>query len=251
MLPGNPGIPAFYDLFLDRIHKEFPHIDIFCLSYVEMMLNVEELVGQICTFFDTLEESYLEKVDFIVASHSLGSYLTTQLLKKRPNANIIKIISLFPSMKRMAATPRGLQVAPITSLIPRTILGYGVSALSLLPKRILKHIALFLHPEHTADSIVEHLLNRDAALSALYLGNDEMRVIRELEKEVLIKNQHKWHIYFGEGDGWCPPDHIEEITTTASNIQYILCEEGHDHAFVISSSIPIAETVIDWIRPVM
>lgn len=224
-------------------------MDIFCLSYIEHVFSVDELLIRVLGFVDLLVESYSPKVDFIIAGHSFGAYLTTQILNRRPELPVVKILSLFPAMMEMEKTPRGQVVAPITTVIPRTILSFLAGLCSILPKTIWQGIAhnLLGFPLHISHVISEHVLVKQHALSALYLGNSEMQAIKELQVNVLKKHAKIWICYFGKGDGWCPDDHIDEICKI-EGLTGIQCVEDHNHAFVLYSSIPMARKVLEWIE---
>ncbi|KAJ3359214.1 hypothetical protein HDU91_004983 [Kappamyces sp. JEL0680] len=233
MLPGNPGIPKFYDIFLDYIHGALEHVDIWCPSYVEMHLSCDELVEQLLVFFDTLIQQYPSGTNFAIAAHSLGAYLTVRIMEKRPQAPVVKIISLFPSLQQMASTPRGLQVAPITLALPRFLISLFAFALSAIPVVFTKNLAMFItgHPEPIIDALVDHLFKMKNARAVLYLASWEMNDIRELDVATIRRHQHIWLMYFGKGDGWCPEEHVRDIRSRLE-VESYLCEEGHDHAFV-------------------
>jgi pimeloyl-ACP methyl ester carboxylesterase len=248
-LPGNPGVPDFYELFLAKIHSDLSYLDIWCPSYVEMILSLEELINQLVAFVGLLESYYPKDTKFVIAGHSLGSYLTVQIMKRKPNFNVVKIISLFPSLQQMAETPRGLQIAPITERIPRTLISVLAWSLGCIPQRTLKSIVWIVTglPEHAVDAISKHLLVHDHAKSALYLGHSEMQGIRELEVEIMQKYQHIWLIYFGKADGWCPDFHIVDISDRLE-LDSVLCVENIDHAFVLHDSYKMAKKMVDWLK---
>ena len=249
-LPGNPGLPAFYEIFLSKIHNDLSYLDIWCPSYVEMIVSLDELIDQLVAFVDILTSKYTKDTKFIIGGHSLGSYLTVQVMKKRPRLNVVKIISLFPSLQFMADTPRGMQVSPITSQVPRTLISFAAWWFSLMPQPILRFIIWLITglPDHAVNTISKHLLIREHAKSSLYLGNCEMRDIRELELEVMRKYQHLWTIYFGKGDGWCPAEHVKDISERLDLEKNIQCEENIDHAFVLEDSLTMARKMVEWIK---
>ena len=248
-LPGNPGIPSFYAEFLAKINKELCW-DIWSPSYVEFHFSVEELAEHLAMFADYLEENYPKGTKFVIAAHSLGSYLTVQILKKRPNFPVIKILSLFPSLQHMAKTPRGLVVSPITQGVPRFFLSLLGGFLSLLPRYLVKTIASLAtgHPENIIDPLIMHLFSRSKTRSVLYLASWEMSQIKDLEVEIIQKFEHIWIMYFGIDDGWCPKHHVEDIKSRLQ-VESYLCADGLDHAFVTQDAgLPMAIKVIFWLK---
>jgi pimeloyl-ACP methyl ester carboxylesterase len=250
-LPGNPGAPDLYEMFLSKVYNDLLNLDIWCPSYLEMVVTLDQLVDQVVGFVDLLVSSYSINTKFIIAGHSFGSYLTVQLLKRRPNLNILKLISLFPSLQWIAETPRGLQISPFTEQVPRTLISFLVAGLHLLPKPALQLIIRTVTglPNHAVDAVSANLLVRDHVNSVLYLANCEMQQIRDLEVEAMRSYQHLWLIYVGEGDGWCPDSHIKDISEKL-NVELIQCVEKIDHAFVLEDSFTMAKKMVDWIKSI-
>jgi hypothetical protein len=249
-LPGNPGIPSFYQIFLQYIHDHFEEgIDIWCPSYVELHLSLNDLADQIVDFYTDIRNMYPQGTKFVIASHSLGSYLTVQLLKRLPDeSSIVKIICLFPSLQWLGDTPGGQQVQLIAWSIPRLLISLFAALLSVLPQILISFImSVFLGlPDHIIESSSSFLFKREHALSSLYLGYCQMQDIKELDVETIHNYKEKFIIYFGIGDHLCPEDHIEDISK-AVDIEYYRCVDNVDHAFVVEGSIIMGRKLIEWI----
>jgi alpha-beta hydrolase superfamily lysophospholipase len=61
--------------------------------------------------FDKLVNDNEKDTEFIIISHSIGSYISMELLRQRPNHGIKRVIALFPTIREIAATPNGIQIS--------------------------------------------------------------------------------------------------------------------------------------------
>lgn len=59
---------------------------------------------------DTLIKENGSETNFILIAHSIGSYISAEVLKKRPNHGISRIIALFPTLRDIAITPNGINI---------------------------------------------------------------------------------------------------------------------------------------------
>lgn len=60
------------------------------------------------------------ETDFILMGHSIGSYISAGVLKKRPNHGISRVIALFPTLREIAITPNGVNIS-VSRIQDRTV----------------------------------------------------------------------------------------------------------------------------------
>jgi len=71
------------------------------------LYTLEEQVENKVAIFDRLRELYPAGTRFVIAGHSMGSWLALRVLKARPNHGIERVFGLFPTIHRIADTPNG------------------------------------------------------------------------------------------------------------------------------------------------
>lgn len=59
---------------------------------------------------DTLIQENGPETNFIFVGHSIGSYISAEVLKQRPNHNITRVLALFPTLRDIAITPNGVNI---------------------------------------------------------------------------------------------------------------------------------------------
>jgi pimeloyl-ACP methyl ester carboxylesterase len=249
-------LAQYYLPFLQSIHEKLPLMDIVCCSYPghtfrSELYSLEEQVEHKIDLFDYLTDIYPLCTKFYLAAHSLGTYISIRIMKARPNLNIIKIISLFPTMHSMGKTRNAQNIKPLTHPVSRMILGMVALALSILPQQIVAPIVGFFSTQssHAMEVSLRYLLHRKVVHSVLYLASCEFEQIDELDHQVLREHQDKWIMYFGATDGWCPVDHYQLITNNFPRVEAYLCKEEIGHAFIMEHSDTMAEKMISWLSP--
>lgn len=80
------------------------------------MYTLEEQVESKIAILDRLREQYPAGTRFILAGHSMGSWLALRVLKARPNHGIERLFELFPTIHRIADTPNGRKMQVISDL---------------------------------------------------------------------------------------------------------------------------------------
>lgn len=78
------------------------------------MYTLEEQVESKIAILDRLREQYPAGTRFILAGHSMGSWLALRVLKARPNHGIERLFELFPTIHRIADTPNGRKMQVIS-----------------------------------------------------------------------------------------------------------------------------------------
>ncbi|KAI8902663.1 hypothetical protein BC833DRAFT_520839 [Globomyces pollinis-pini] len=265
MIPGNPGIAEYYLPFLTTVKSQLgPKLDIIAVSYPgftandHVLLSLKEQVDHKIALLDLLIDIYPDNTRFFIAGHSVGAYMAHQILKARPYSNITRVISLFPTLHSMAVTPRANQVAPLTNAFVRSCLVLIVFWLSFLPSAFLLPIAELVDGQGGEDKrrilrlTVQKYLHSNVLNSALFLANNEFKLIKELDKKAIDSHQERYIMYYSKTDGWTPlEDHYELIKKEFPKVDLHLCEHDTDHAFVVSDSERMGHKVVEWLTPLI
>ncbi|KAI9291390.1 hypothetical protein K502DRAFT_368491 [Neoconidiobolus thromboides FSU 785] len=172
-------------------------------------------------------------------SHSMGGWLTEQVLKQRPDYNIKHIINLFPALCDIRNTPNGIKMCSFLFLkYPMMIAMWIIFLISLLP-RWVKFLTVKLFTWHS---------DRYTSITVDNTGFEEMIQISDLNEEFYIKNENKLTIYYGKNDGWAPEKHYVNMKELIPNANILLCNQQIPHAFILDHSSLMAKMVTKWLK---
>ncbi|XP_044760095.1 lipid droplet-associated hydrolase-like [Coccinella septempunctata] len=259
IIPGNPGITGFYKNFMEILHRKH-ECPVWAIGYSgheeyrQKSINTEfpGLIGlrqQIEQKYSFIKEYVPEDSELHVIGHSIGSYMTLELLKEPDiEKRIFKTYLLFPTIEGMIQTPNGRFlyrfVRPILrivyflswffSILPRTI------SLSLLSIYMFLTDMPFSHRE-----TIYYLINANVLRQVFSLAFEELEQVKERDDENLKKNSHRVHILYSETDGWCLPEFYTKIKKDFPDIQ--ARTSRFNHAFIFNENQDVAEVVSKWI----
>ncbi|PWN49153.1 hypothetical protein IE53DRAFT_388655 [Violaceomyces palustris] len=161
-----------------------------------------------------------EEVKLVLGSHSVGSYMATEVLKARPDS-IDGIHCLFPTIAWIARSPNGRKLQLLFQPLAYTLLlSIPLLILSLVPVTLLLPVVSFLtrQSENSARTTIDLLVTKGAVRNALTMASEEMKQIlsmREDTREAIerfTRNEEDkgrgkpFRAYFSNGDedGWVP-----------------------------------------------
>lgn len=178
-----------------------------------------------------------------------------EMLKREPSFRhkIQHSYLLFPTIERMAASSNGFFYTKIFQKI-WFLLRFIVIIFSKFPiffQVFLLSIYFWL------SSIPRFFLGtalKYARLSVmekvLFLANDEMKRVVELDSETLetLRSNHQiLKLYYGASDGWTPQKYSRELKEKIPELDLEIDNRKFDHAFVIKSSEEVGRLIADWI----
>ena len=82
--------------------------------------------------------------------------------------------------------------------------------------------------------------------NALYMGQTELTVIKELDVKTIERFKSRLRFYYGASDSWAPVSYFRDLTERVPGVNAQLCTNNYPHAFVLKRSEPMAEIVKDW-----
>ncbi|KAG0008664.1 hypothetical protein BGZ80_003197 [Entomortierella chlamydospora] len=197
------------------------------------MYSLDEQVASKIAIVDRLREMYPVGTRFILAGHSMGSWLALQVLKARPNHGIERVFELFPTIHRIADTPNGRKLKVIFSAPPvlRSIVGLVAG-----------------QEKDMAEITSQKLLHSSVVKNCLFLANQEMETIKVMDRELIEEHASKFVFYYGKTDEWSPIENYYEMRDEFPKIKSFLCEQGMVHAFVLGHGEAMGLLVGGWIN---
>ncbi|KAG0238356.1 hypothetical protein BGW42_005589 [Actinomortierella wolfii] len=270
MIPGNPGVIDYYIPFLQIVHDTCNgNLDIFGGKYPKLsshlghtsgahvkdpsrLYTLQEQVDNKIAIFDALRERYPSNTRYVIAGHSMGAWLSLQLLKARPNHQIERIFGLFPTVHHILDTPNGQKLKNIFRPRTSSMIAGTVTALRFIfsAPPVLNGIVRLAtgQDQDMAQVTAQQLLFGHVVKNCLFLAGQEMETIRELDEQLVHKHGHKFVFYYGKTDEWSPLEHYLDMRDRFPHVKSHLCSQGMKHAFVLGHGEAMGVLVGEWIN---
>lgn len=129
IIPGNPGIPEFYEQFMEQLYKitgwtipvwTLGHAGHVSVPDVPDKLAEEKASYTTCTLDGQIKHklTFINKfvpkdVKLIFIGHSIGCYMILKLLDELDSHHVLRCFMLFPTIERMAESPKGEIATPM------------------------------------------------------------------------------------------------------------------------------------------
>ncbi|KAL4241821.1 AB hydrolase superfamily protein [Abortiporus biennis] len=253
-VPGNPGLLNFYIPFLASVHNKSNHtLPILAHSHLGhtpgLGTGSSEDTSRLSLGLIAQVESLLELIDavksvyskVIIAGHSVGCWLTMQVLKERPEL-IQSIILLFPTISHIKSTPNGQNLARLFKPPFPSIISAASSLTRLIPSGLLSLMFSHWPPEQVL--VLRSLLNSPSCIYAsLTMAHDEMETIQDLDVDTLRRYHHRIHLYFAEFDDWVGKEKKEILRAFNPDEDAVKIVHGRQdipHAFCINHGEELA-----------
>ncbi|XP_064304191.1 lipid droplet-associated hydrolase isoform X1 [Phalacrocorax carbo] len=270
IIPGNPGLAGYYRTFIQALYcglnQQYP---VWVVSHaghckppsgMEMMedTDIKELEdvfglnGQVEHKLNFLKKNVSKDIKLVLIAHSIGCYITLEMMKRASELQVLRSVLLFPTIERMAQSPQGKLMTPLLCKL-RYVLYMPVYLLSFLPEGVKASLVRFaLRGMKTCDesSITTsvNLFSVDCIANILYMASQEMMKVVERDSTTIKQNLKKLIFYYGTGDSWCPQQYYDEIKMDFPDGDIRLCEKGLRHAFVLDASKEMAAMITDWLQ---
>nr|XP_020639944.1 lipid droplet-associated hydrolase [Pogona vitticeps] len=267
VIPGNPGLADFYRTFIRTLYcslkQQYPVWAVSHAGHCKVpngMKMTEEtensniddvfgLRGQIEHKLSFLRKNVPKDVKLVLIGHSIGSYISLQIMELAPELEILHSVHLFPTIERMAQSPQGKILTPLVCYL-RYIVYIPVYLMTLLPERVKSPIVRFVMGGRCSEELlttVMDMLNMDCLANVFYMASQEMRMVTKRDSSTIRKHLKKLTFYYGAKDLWCPRQYYEEMKMEFPEGDIQLCERGFHHAFILRSSKEVAEMVTHWV----
>ncbi|NXK19279.1 LDAH hydrolase, partial [Arenaria interpres] len=219
---------------------------------IKELEDVFGLNGQVEHKLNFLKKNVSKDIKLVLIAHSIGCYITLEMMKRASELQVLRSVLLFPTIERMAQSPQGKLMTPLLCKL-RYVLYMPVYLLSFLPEGVKASLVRFaLRGMKTCDesSITTsvNLFSVDCIANILYMASQEMLKVVERDSTTIKQNLKKLIFYYGRGDSWCPQHYYDEIKLDFPDGDIRLCEKGLRHAFVLDASKEMAAMITDWLR---
>lgn len=77
----------------------------------DRLYSLHEQIQHKIRCFDILRSENAADTKFILMGHSIGAYICAEVLKKRQDQGIERLIALFPTLREIALTPNGVSIS--------------------------------------------------------------------------------------------------------------------------------------------
>ncbi|KAA8518509.1 hypothetical protein F0562_015983 [Nyssa sinensis] len=262
-IPGNPGVVSFYTDFLESLYELLGGTaSVTAIGHISHMekdwehgslFSLQEQIDHKMNFIQSELQNF--EIPIIVVGHSIGSYISIEMLRRAPE-KVIYCIGLYPFLavntesstqsiiRRIAASP--ILCAALSSI---------VALLGLLPT----HASRFLVTKSVGKSwsataveaLCTHVLQYHTMRNVLFMAMTEFKKLSETPDWSFMRgNQNQIAFLFGIDDHWGPLQMFEEISKHVPGAALAIEREGHSHAFCCSGagSLWVAQHVASLIR---
>ncbi|ETV94389.1 hypothetical protein H310_12024, partial [Aphanomyces invadans] len=253
IVPGNPGVPGFYEPFMRRLHELSGQTnEIVGLSHTGHSLpwiNGNEAYDLETQVVDKI--AYVRKriekdptLSLVLIGHSIGCHIALRLLDHFPTT-VEKLVLIQPAVMHIGETPRGRQMMPLFvhhKWVP--YLAWPIAQLPTLLKKVL--VALFVGPPEfhkAALGMCDHIVVQNCLKMAWH----EMQELQEIDHDLVSKHQHKIQFVFSDYDGWCPPHHVELLQRRYTDASHIVVPLPHAFMMAADGSDIMAQHTHKWL----
>ncbi|KAG9103659.1 hypothetical protein FRC06_009030 [Ceratobasidium sp. 370] len=258
-IPGNPGLVEFYTEFLEDVHhtinNEGTPLAIFVRGHIghapgllptknnPWSTGLDSQVTSTIELYDSIRDAYGLNVKIVLAGHSVGAWIVTQVMHARPNTAKAAFL-LFPTVSNIASTPKGRKLSwlfhrPIPTLVSSLTRLLTFPPLSLVP-HTLSYLPNFHNYPPTQLAVVKSLITSPHVVySALTMAHDEMNTIgslgsaRSTVQATCERERSKIYACFAAKDGWVGGE-VESVRRMLDEEKVIVRDDDVPHAFCIT-----------------
>ncbi|CAE6420367.1 hypothetical protein ACGC1H_006631 [Rhizoctonia solani] len=274
-IPGNPGLVEFYTEFLEHVHHTFnnagTHLAILVRGHIghapslptessSWTVGLDSQVTSVIELYDSARDFYGPSTKVILAGHSVGSWIVTQVMHARPNTTSGALL-LFPTVSNIASTPNGRKLSwlfrrPIPTIVSGLSRLLTFPPLSAVPYT-LSYLSKFNDcPLDQLDVIKSLVTSPHVVYSALTMAHDEMQTIGSLGsasstvQATCERERPSIYACFAAKDEWVG-DEVSSVRAMLDEHRVVVRDDDVPHAFCIRHSIPVAETCAEWIKEIL
>ncbi|CAI0391351.1 unnamed protein product [Linum tenue] len=231
VVPGNPVIVSFYKDFVESLYGSLGGTaSITAIGYIGhtkenwengKLFSLQEQIDHKVDFI--CQELQDTKVPIVLVGHSIGSYITMEMLRRKGEM-VIYTIGLYPFIMVNPLSKKQAKVRNMTrSSILCGLMSLMAAFVGLFPKWFSQYmLVLFVIGKRSwswSNSAFE-------TAHAHYL-----KLSQEPDWEFMRKNHRRLAFMFGAHDHWGPLQVYEEIAKQIPKVPLAIEREGHSHSF--------------------
>ncbi|WZY95828.1 hypothetical protein YC2023_068157 [Brassica napus] len=281
-IPGNPGVVPFYKDFLESLYEFLDgNASITAIGQISQtskdwesgrLFSLQEQIDHKVNFIRQDIEGV--KVPIILVAHSIGSYISLDILRKF-SEKVVYCIGLYPFLTlNKQSTKQSLIGKLAASSVLSATASFLIASLRLLPMWAARRLVSNSLGASWSDTAVQatctHLRQYHTMRNVLYMAMTEFREVpfffdnvslwslegldmsskSEPDWEFMRENQTRLAFLFGIDDHWGPLQLFEEISKLAPGTSLSIEREGHTHAFccTVAGSVWVAQHVATLIK---
>ncbi|OEL35467.1 hypothetical protein BAE44_0003517 [Dichanthelium oligosanthes] len=266
VIPGNPGIVAFYKDFIEALYDNLgEQASITAIGHISHSQKDSEH-GRLFSLYEQIDH----KVDFIeqelqhpeqpivLVGHSIGAYIGLEVFKRLKN-KVKMFVGLYPFLKlnKSSVTQSAIGYIARSSLLSKGVSLFASFIGSLQPSITRGIVRRFLGSSWSVtavDAACCHLLKYHTMRNVLFLAMTEFQKLTEEPDWTFIREREdKIAFLFGVDDHWGPLSHLEEdqqISKRAPGVTLSVETEGHTHGYCCNEagSIWVADYIANLIK---
>ncbi|XP_071804383.1 lipid droplet-associated hydrolase-like [Asterias amurensis] len=261
VIPGNPGIVDFYEVFMLTLFKasgcKVPVWGISHAGHTSLTQKLDDNTQGPYSLVDQIDHKAAFIRDFVppgkrlvLIGHSIGCHIILQVMKSNPSLPILKAVLLFPTIERMWDSPNGTFLAPLLCYF-RWLAVFGVFLSSYLSDWVKWRAINWFFRGRKVPPCTFHaalnLFNPSCTNNIIFMAAHEMREVMEPDLDAIAQHLPKLLFYYGAKDGWCPVDYYYDIKKLFPEGDIRLCKRGIAHAFCLESSELMADLTWNWL----
>ncbi|KAG9117709.1 hypothetical protein FRC07_007325 [Ceratobasidium sp. 392] len=274
-IPGNPGLVKFYTEFLEDVHRTTnsagTRLAIFIRGHIghapsllpendsPWSVGLDSQVASTIELYDSIRDTYGPNTKIVLAGHSVGAWIATQVMHARPNT-VAAAFLLFPTVSNIASTPNGRRLSwlfhrPIPSLVSSFTRLLTLPPLSIVPYALPYLPNLRSFPPSQLAVIKSLITSPHVTYSTLTMAHDEMSTIGSLGsapstvQATCERERSKVYACFAAKDEWVGEE-VESVKRMLDENKVLIRDDDVPHAFCINHSAAVAKTCTAWLREV-
>ncbi|CAO2181678.1 unnamed protein product [Urochloa humidicola] len=263
VIPGNPGIAAFYKDFVEALYEDLGgQASITVVGHISHSQKDSEH-GRLFSLHEQIDH----KVDFIeqelqhseqsivLVGHSIGAYIGLEVFKRLQN-KIKLFVGLYPYLKfnKNSVTQSRIEYIARSSLLSKVVSLFASFIGSLQPSVTRGIVRRFLGPSWSVTAVDVaccHLLKYHTVRNVLFMVMTEFdKLTEEPDWSFIRAKEDKIAFLFGLDDHWGPLSHLEEISKRAPGVSLSVETEGHTHGYCCNEpgSFWVADYIANLIK---
>ncbi|XP_057506669.1 uncharacterized protein LOC130789905 isoform X2 [Actinidia eriantha] len=262
-IPGNPGVVSFYTDFLENLYELLGGTaSVTAVGHISQtkknwegrrLFSLKEQIDHKMDFIK--HELQNIEIPIILVGHSIGSYISIEMLRKS-SERVIYCIALYPFL---AVNTESSTQSIIMRLARSPILCAAVSSivglLGLLPTKASRFLVTNSVGKTWSAGAIEalcsHLLQYHVMRNVLFLAMTEFKKLSETpDWEFMRGKRSQIAFLFGDDDHWGPLQMFDEISKNVPDAALAVEREGHSHSFscTTAGSLWVAQHVASLIK---
>lgn len=270
-VPGNPGIGTFYKDFIQMLYDHL-RVPIWCLSYLgheneAIPLTHDNKViftlnGQVIHFYSFImatlvtpkTEMIFKNINLFFIGHSTGAKIIMELMRRYNvlHQHMRYCFFLHPAIEHISHTPNG------NIFYKRVAYWTRVSRfVSYLPEKARKYVAsVYCHTFSINKDFIQaalFALNENVLSKILFLGQDLMNHVQDLDVATIEKIKNTSVFYYGQSDNWVPEEYFVNLCNRVNGVHVKVCGPSIGHNFVLSYRCcqSMADTIANDIKVIL